>query len=1011
MEFVRCTVLCRCEPRSTISGSKAGSNTSDVSHGQQTTLLLSFAAVFVLLSLPLALVAPRPSSHSSLPHPLPSSDLGIAAAVRGGEMLDRGTEDRDVHYLSGTNNNEFWPTMATSVRQCPAWADRTTRLSPASRWLTQPYDLIRRYAYSIDESGRRRDADRQLGHTVGVLKQGTGYGVPEWEPAWSRNPTMPSAAERPIQQRIDGWVRRLRKERMANSTNSNSTSRAVSPFDELPATVTEHDRRRAAELDRVAAYDRGFESSFYDRAHAGHPYEGPLSETTAPWFELQLAGPPHARYRLIFYGTEAVLPEAANVTEGLISTLLMLLQSVDTEPRVIVPYPGNEVDRFERLVTNLSCSFHLELDEQLLHQRGEAGQLPADETEYRGWLLESRKWQQHPQPARFVHTIQASYVQCAMPIALLSSRFLLDQHPAGPVLRLVGVQYQLSAGARMSVEESGFQRVSLPLCLLRTRRVHSALMLAKSISGPPTDVLSADMLHQWLQYHLFLGMQAIHVIDRYGSLYPSLTPYIESGLLDYFRLPFLLPITIFPWQDQQLAMTLMLHATRHTADWVWEADPDEYLSFVHPYFTDNSDTVKPPHAGCHDSQVAHALFTETKAAAAELASSPPVPLSDWQQPQRCESLLFSFFSLAERYNVTALLLLSVVMDGWSDVTRLAVEADRSTREQLQKDWSRLIHEHGELQSDEQMDAYSQRVLVGRLTWSELAASPSLFPATSILDMYPYRAIDVDNRPKWLFSPRYAIGLKEHDLQYEPERAKRVVKHKAASLFSNAGTNHNGTRRNTLAQLNFTSAGGNSDWGGTDLYAFFCASTSNQSSVQGSAVRRCCLLPSATAARDCLDTAMSNSTAANEDAAAESKKRAAGVEGTGSWEPDSTLSARWQLATHDPLFPRIEQLNATLRDVPPFMQPLPLSLAARVLHFYCLARSDDFGKACRQDWRGNRERKEEMQGDEALVKTEDQAIVNTRTAFRRWRVRQSQWVLRDQRLYWATHRVDRATKDS
>ena len=997
MDFNRCSVR-PCGPLSfTDSTDDEGVKvcSSDVDRRQHAMLIVAFAVVLTLLTLPLALVVPP----SVAVHDLSSTHEQVEPKQTTAQYMEHTNRDEG-------SSREYWPTMVTSIRQCPAWVDQTSRLSAASRWLTDPHDIIARYAYSIDETGRRRDADSQKGRTVGLLKQGMGYGIPEWEPAWSRQST--AHTERPIDRHIDGWVRQLRQERVNNSTNgSNISPPSLAPFDDYHSTGAGDDsvnRRYAAELDRVAAYDRTFEGTFYDRAHPGHQYEGPLTETTAPWFELQLPGPPHQRFRLIFFGTEAVLPDIAgsgNATEGVISTLLMLLQSVDSEPRVIVPYPGNEKERFEELVTNLTCSFHIDLDEQLLQKRRDAGELTVDEAEYRAWLQESRAWQQQPQPIRFVHTIQASYLQCAIPAALLSSRFLLDQHPDGPILRLVGVQYQLAAQANMTAAESGFQRVSLPLCLIRTRRVHSAVMLAKSISGPPTDLLSADMLHQWLQYHLFLGMQQLHVIDRYGSLYPSLRPYLESGLLDYFRMPLLLPITIFPWQDQQLAMTVMLHATRYTADWVWEADPDEYLSFTHPYFTDNSDTVKAPHPSCHDNQAAHTQIRESTTGMQPMSSS--ASASEWQQPQWCQSMLGSFLSLAEQHNVTGFLLLSVVMDGWSESTQQAVQTERLAREQLQKQWSQAVQQHGALQSDVQMDVYSQRALVGRLTWADLAVSRSMAPITSVLDMYPYRMKYVDNRPKWLFSPRHVIGLKEHQVQYEPHRAERVVQYGIVHLFPQAGTSCNGTRRNTLAQLSFDSQAANADLGSTDLPNFFCADISAQSAdeqIGSSRIHRCCREASSTLIRDCLVTALSNSTAAVKDAAEERRKRVAGADIANSWDANNTLTARWRLATHDPLFPRIGQLNSTQSStLPPFFQPLPLSLAARVLHYYCLTRTDDFGKGCRQDWRGDRERKEEAEGAEAEVSTEDQAMINIRAAFRQWRTEQTQWVKRDQRLYW------------
>ena len=514
------------------------------------------------------------------------------------------------------------PLMRTSLRLCPA-APSCVVLPWTSRWLHPAAPRVARYAGSVDEGGALNlsvDLPSALIHGP-HLRLGVGYGLTEHESQPWQSTDWPTYAR----QQADA-----RQQRDASPSSSSAS------FDLDPPDVQQR-------LEWLASYD-------YHQAEQREAALPPRYEPTpAPWFEVDLrdeAGGADQRLLILEAewlqlgqpfrrglwaegeGEDDDAAEAQSLVDG-VSLLVVLLPVVpfyDSVNVSVFDIPFSNDAFAERLFARVGCSFGVEVEDRASSPHFAAATAAA--AAVRGAELRPVTLQHNPLWKGVSHHM----VHCPLPpLALPLRRLLSEERPSGPPLSLTSLTLHFPDAADWT--SFGLRSLTLPLCLLRSRAVTTALVLSSQL-GPP-HMLRPSQLHDFLAYYLFLGVQRIHVPDRYGSLLPSLLPYLAQGAVAYTRQPFLTPHHQ-PYLDQVPALAAALMRERLTAEWVISVDVDELLSFDHPYWAEGAG-VHPPDDLCWP----HPL------------RPPPTAV------ERCSSMLSDFFAQPGMGELSLLVLPSV----------------------------------------------------------------------------------------------------------------------------------------------------------------------------------------------------------------------------------------------------------------------------------------------------------------------------------------------------------------
>ena len=909
------------------------------------------------------------SSYSSLSPSVPSSRSSSSSSARAPLASD------------------YWPSMVTSVRQCPASPSSTVLLGAGSRWLVDPHSSIPRFAFTVSARGRLLYADMLSGDGPGVLLGGVGYGVAEWD---LRRATTEEAGQTDANAAINALVGRLRQQQTASPTQpatappSSAAARLRFPFDQpdvLSSTSTAPLNVSIA-LDQLTAYRRdSMWLPFFAGRERGEPI---MNETPGPWWELRLPNVSgHGDMRALFFGTELVLADSTGRGPHSSTTAMVLHARGSKEQKSgFMQHISGEDAAGDELFSHFSCSFTADIDDEQLRERRGRNSSSDQQLDLSDGALQAQLFELHSHTAvvyarRNKHSWgDAGWdLECPLPAVVQSSPHFLDQHSSGPLLRLRSLQFHLT---RDTITAYHFATVSLPLCLVRTRRSHSSLMLGQALFSPQIN-LDPDNLHTWLQYHLFMGVQQIHIVDRFGWMYPSLLPYMQAGLMDYYRWPALLPFDGLVYLDQILITSTLQQHARLSSEWVLEMDTDEFFTPVHPYFTENEQVVQPPQLDCYQSQRTTA---DDAAAAAARAAEEPHNVSI-AAPQYCVSILSRLLSLATDYSVRNFVVPSVPMHGLSPAVDERLQAQYREEARLRESWSEKL---AELSTDQHWAAqlaaasqppHSRALLLDRLVWSELSVSPQLaVPSSSVLELFPRRMKGMDgSRPKHLFTPLHVGHINQHQLWYHngPAAAASVhryeVESDTSSFFPNAGANR--WRRRPVQSLDIPT-----NVAAVDLVSLYCATSSS--------------FPSSPQLTDCCKTASSAFNATQRCLA----------------QQLNVEQRQWELATLSPLFPLVSSGGHSI----------PLSIVAHMSHYFCSSRSRhqyaqcSVGEIVARSLKGWQPAADVStvpvtQAEiESFEEEEDAALKLTRQRVREWRVKQWPWTLhRDQREYWQPQR--------
>ena len=955
-------------------------------------------------------------------------------------------------------SRERWPTMVTTVRQCPS-DPSTMILSSASLWLTEPVAAVHQFAYTVDGRGRRRDAWQQRDTLApSILRPGVGYGAPEWDQSFSQTPRAPHSATcpqsapsflqrltallwpssavstgvisastdsaplrvRPFDRHIAEWVRRMKAAHPHELSSENSAPRVLShstrpyPFGLSQAALKpaslavdeELTRPSTGELwssdDAALLLDQTASYTWeHEWGHVRQQGTGTYFEVAAPWFEAEMPGPNTVRRRLIFYGIEAILPPKSTgpPQEDAHPLLIAVTATIVSNSVPLKDLSWHET--FERnysqsLFTAATCSLHVEVDEETLRRRVAEGEhIDVDRLRGGQLVLASSRlpakvlspvWAMHGDSYPQEHSIRMA---CAVPLSLLSSAELLDQSAHGPVLRLRAVE--------LHIDSAAFQQMSwlspdtaaslpsswvLPVCYVRTRRSLTSLMFGQPAYGPPS-VLSTDFLHQWIQYHLFLGVQQLYVADRFGSLLAPLRVYMERGLLDYVRWPFLFPIEQQRYQDQPYVIQFLQQFARLASDWVLQLDADEYYTPVHPYFTENERVARAPSDSCHDREAAWAEWERGDGRPASWVFAPD---SDHLLlPQVCRSILSEVVSLASMYGVHVFGLASVPMLGMTNDTRTALEREQKERERLQAHWGPLVDSEPALNAGlAEWTAYSRTVLKDRLVWSDLAPSPASC-AMNALDLFSVRLHGTDGRIKMLYTARFAVNMWQHDLAYTAAYAAQLgpIHHFVPAFdqgWPNNGANH--WRKPMLLEAAVNSSASRALNAVSSLSHLLCAAPQSTESVGSlpdtvrSPIQQCCAV-SADQQESCIAEAINRS------------------------------GGQWEVAKLTPHFPLLSEVFTSRYATEDWYRDLPLSVLNHISHVFCISHARHTLASCGIDRMFGVNIKtlsesrdlQPAEQSQSVESSEDASLSLIRSAFRKWRFAQT-WALQsDQHLYW------------
>ena len=949
---------------------------------------------------------------------------------------------------------DFWPTMVTTLRQCPS-DPSTMVLSSASRWLTDPDAAVSQFAYTIDSRGRRRDAWQQRDVTsASILRPGIGYGAPEWDQTQSEAapqaataaPTsthhtarsfserlrallLPSSvasaasfaaapspsSERPpmrvrtFDRHINEWVRKLRAANPHNLTTPRETispplppSSPLYPFghshpspntsspsdsinDELSYSPTSSSTTSSSLDDPTTLLDQ---TIAYHRDHEWHlakeDRRGPYFEVTAPWFEAEMPGPTIERRRLLFYGIEAILPpQSAPAAHPLLIAVTATVIHSDVPLSGLQWHMTSDMDYSKALFASASCSLHVDVDDESLRRRVEEGEvIDVGAVRRRAVHLSitrllsnalSPVWVDQPRPRSQEHSMRLA---CSIPPSLITSAELLDQSPHGPLLRIRAVELHVNSTAYSA------NSWVLPVCYIRTRRSVTSLMLGQPAYGPPST-LSPDLVHQWIQYHLFLGVQQVYITDRFGSLLATLRPYMERGLLDYVRWPFLFPVEMAPYQDQPYVIHYLQQFARLASDWVLQVDADEYYTPVHPYFTENPRVVRAAPDSCFERGAAWEEWERQRGQPQTMSFA--ADSAQLLLPQPCRSILGEVVSLASMHGMHGFGLPSVPMLGLAADARASIEREVSGRTVLEQHWSDVVDRHPTLGATvAEWTTHSRQVLKDRLVWSELAPSTASC-SMNVLDVFPARLHGTDGRLKMLYAARWVENIWQHYLVYTDAYEAQLgpIHHfqpRYDQGWPNSGANH--WRRSTVqeASVNASSTRGLSP--ATSLSHSLCSAPHSTKDVETlpkpvrGGVKECC------------------------------KRKGEEQEGCIA-DAINRMGGQWEVARVTPHFPRLSEVFTSQYALEGWYLDLPLSIINHISHLFCLSYPRDELTSCGL-WRMfgtqmktlNETRDPQTAAQMKQFEADDDASLTLiRATYRAWRLTQD-WALQpDQRSYW------------
>ena len=568
--------------------------------------------------------------------------------------------------------------MVTSLRLCPASPD-TVVLPRAARWILPASAEALQQARSTSAAGVTTSA-ATASSSAASLRFGTGYGHPDYEPP-SFSPS------------------------------------ALASLPALPSF-----------LSAISSYT-------FHSDEALPPYE----PTHAPWYELELdASGPAAGYRLVVQEAEWML-RSHPWRQGALGSNAPREESgrnppvVDGVSLLVVLYPTaallakqhkSFLDVFYanhslamQLLSGLQCGFTAQTRQQAVAAIGseEAARADAVAAAINGAVPREVRVFSHPLWEGYTHYL----LHCPFPhsVSAFDSRLLTHQQAAGPPLALTELSiYQPSLQQAASF---GFSSLAVPLCLLRMRRVRTAVVL-HSLLGPPHQ-LRVHHLHSFLAYYLFLGVQLFLIPDRYGSLLPSLLPYLRLGVVLYYHQPFLSPYHQ-PYLDQTPLLYAQVMRLRLVAEWLLNVDMDEYVGSDHPYYSENEDVVVGPDDACWRER--------PQPGAPEAEDRRDGRLPDFF---RCRSMLDSLLSLPGSDRLSVLTLANV--PHWSLARRINRTLSRPP-------------------------SPSSPV--------SIAAIAAMHP----LDVWPHRSHSAEyHRFKCLFRPHHVHTLNQHDVTLNPVAAE------------------------------------------------------------------------------------------------------------------------------------------------------------------------------------------------------------------------------------------------
>ena len=119
--------------------------------------------------------------------------------------------------------------------------------------------------------------------------------------------------------------------------------------------------------------------------------------------------------------------------------------------------------------------------------------------------------------------------------------------------------------------------VDLHICSAHTRHVTLAYCSTPAASAHYVG----RYVHDFINYHAWLGYERFHIYDRYGQYRQTLQHFIDNGLVVYHRFPSFRPLNVMTeWAfDQLIAGELCRWTESVSARWLVNHDLDEYLTF------------------------------------------------------------------------------------------------------------------------------------------------------------------------------------------------------------------------------------------------------------------------------------------------------------------------------------------------------------------------------------------------------------------------------------------------
>lgn len=172
-------------------------------------------------------------------------------------------------------------------------------------------------------------------------------------------------------------------------------------------------------------------------------------------------------------------------------------------------------------------------------------------------------YQSKVSPGRFRHLNMHEYDRTV--ISGCDELNLDENENSSLTLQFIELETKAIASIEIHFCSSVLSNVTVGLC-------HKALF----------DGIPLYLIEQWLNYHIYIGVERFHIYDRtlqYGSLLKS---YMDRGYVVYVPYPLLKQIEHrerFNWIDQFVGKMHCLMQTRSSFEWLGTWDFDEYLMF------------------------------------------------------------------------------------------------------------------------------------------------------------------------------------------------------------------------------------------------------------------------------------------------------------------------------------------------------------------------------------------------------------------------------------------------